>query len=228
MPPINLSLWGSLFGSLSYSFKYIQNINDLVEGARTVSLKLPSRDIFKNANELWKSLVYEKIKFFFTSIDSAQKYLFFQPIIDEWLAYYDEFPTRELDVLREKMLFQPWYAEVLKTIPHMNQRGLILIELPSIGRYALYDYYPELNRSFVCRKDERFEYLWQVEPCVEHSGHVPLPRDKSKHLHLLPQNENADFPILVEHVQCAYFYDERWLGNDYAWDRSDTMSEGDC
>ncbi len=220
MPPINLSLWGSLFGIGRYSFKYIQNINELSENANPVALKSPPQDIFKNANELWENFVYEKIRCFFSSIDGSERYLLLRPIIVEWLTYYYEFPTIELEVLREKMLFQPWYADVLKTIPHINPLGLIIIELPSIEHYALYDYYPEQNRSFICIKDEKIEALWHIELCIEHSENISLPHEKDKNLHLLPKHvANATFPFSIENVPRSYFYDERWLGNNYVWDR---------
>ena len=224
MPPINLNLWQGLFGIWRYSFSYIQNLNELADGNHPITLKLPPQDIFRDAIVLWKNLVYEKISYFFSSIDNAKKYLLLQPIIDEWLTYYYEFPTIELDILREKMLFQPWYADVVQAIPHINPLGLIVIELPSIGHYALYDYYPEQNRSFVCRKDKNIGNLWHVELYVEYSEHIPLPREKNKHLHLLPKcDEDTAFPFRVQNISCSDFYDEHWLGNDYVWDRANII-----
>lgn len=226
MPSINLNLWWGLFGIGRYSFKSIQNINELKDGSHPATMKLPPSNVFREAGELWENLIYEKLKYFFISIDNAKEYLLLQPIIDEWLTYYYEFPTTELEILRTKIRFQPWYAEVMKSIPHLNPLGLIVIELPSIERYALYDYYPELNRYFVCREDNTFENLWHVELCAERSEDIPLPREINKHLHLLPKskyNEETTFPFRVLHIPCAYFYDERWLGNDYVWDRADII-----
>ncbi len=223
VPAINFRLWQHSFMFVGDTFTLAQ-----VEGReyeQSLPAPLPPADeaVCKAAHEQWRAMVNTRIKYLLSLIHDAESYETLMPTIDEWRGYswqllggYDA--ALENDCKR--LQFCPWYAEALRRIPRLNEKGLCCIALPSIGRLAVLDYRPEEGRRF------RYEGENPNDIPAEGKLHLvtseekeALPYDAGKHLHLLPIPCESPCDYAHVGVKVCTGYNENWLGCDYCWDK---------
>ena len=167
-------------------------------------------------------LVAERVKFLLETIKDARSYEMLKPMLDEWLRYARQLDSRCLDwnVDVERFQFLPWYAEVLSRMPRLNPRGLCVIPLLSIRRFALLDYRPVEGRRFCYEALDLYRRIPSGKLRRVDAGDNALPYDAVKHLHLLPVCcDKKSRNLVIAGVKMCVFYEEDWLGKDYQWDK---------
>ncbi len=223
VPAVNFRLWQHSFMFVGGAFTLAQ-----VEGREyepSLPAPLPPADeaVCKAAHEQWRAVVNTRIRHLLSLIHDAESYETLMPTLDEWRGYswqllggYDA----EWEAACKRLQFCPWYAEVLRRMPGLNEMGLCCIALPSIGRLALLDYRPEEGRRF------RYEGETSNWPPAEgtlhpaEQGDTPLPYDAAKHLHLLPIPCDSPYGYArIGSIKVCIDYNENWLGRDYCWDK---------
>lgn len=263
--PLNLRAWKFSNKWNFYDFKIFHSMEELLhelegrsectgkgnEAVRTFhSLTVPE-NLIAQAADRWEREIYDRLDVLFHQMADAKSFLLLRPILNEWLHYSWQISIRypekhfQLAAQWEKFCFMPWYGAALQKIdPPCHEIGLCVVRLPSIQRFAVYDYCPERNRRFVFELQGN-EVSWGYERpegllviAKEASGEDVLPLDKAKHLHLLPlslppghsvihPSSYEGFPSLYlpsrneeekNFLQSSVHYDESWLGMDYHWE----------
>lgn len=212
-----------------------------------------SENLIAQAADRWEREIYDRLDILFPQVTDAKSFLLLRPILNEWLHYSWQisirYPEKHFQIAEqwEKLHFMPWYGAALQKIdPPCHEVGLCVVRLPSLQRFAVYDYCPERNRRFVFVL-QGDEVNWSRERPTgalinikEPSEANVLPLDKAKRLHLLPLSLPPEhcvihpcsyegFPSLYcssssrneeerNFLRSSVHYDESWLGMGYHWE----------
>lgn len=221
-PSINYQLLHSGFNFADFEFQLEEHLDDEFEASLPPALPPLSKEFCQLAKSAWMKLVAERVKFLLETIKDARSYEMLKPMLDEWLRYARQLDSRCLDwnVDVERFQFLPWYAEVLSRMPRLNPRGLCVIPLLSIRRFALLDYRPEEGRRFCYEALDLYRRIPSGKLRRVDAGDNALPYDAVKHLHLLPVCcDKKSRNLVIAGVKMCVFYEEDWLGKDYQWDK---------
>lgn len=217
-PPIDLHLWRSTFTHTDFNYKRIKEIHDLdilmTDGTQHEVILVPADEsIYNHAATKWEHLVKKKVTYLLDSADNAENYLLLKPLLDEWLHYYYEYPTAEIDHRLAQLYFLPWYADVLRSRSFLNPDGLRLVALKRQGQYALYDYFPERKRKFHYKTTHYYSkntIYGKVKIYEPKDEGLPLLYDEKKHLHLLPIKSDT-CRLIIDNIPMTTFFNEDWL-----------------
>ncbi len=214
LPAINFQLWQQAFWFVFGPFSFREyEMDEFV-----TSLPAPEPPMEASfcaaARKEWVRLTTERVEYLLSCIHDARSYEMHLPVLEEWFNYLAQMSAHSLNISEEmdRLRFRPWYAEVLRRMPGLNRKGLCIVGLESLGRFALLDYRPEEGRRFryEAESDEgpmARGHLYPAQP-----GEESLPYDARWHLHLLPvPYERLKNGLFIRGVAYSAFFRETWL-----------------